>query len=74
MHFSKSLLRACLFAGQWLFVLTAGLALLSLVADWLRGDATGRPGVMLWIGGFSLALAAGFYALGRLFNSEGSNQ
>ena len=70
MHFSKSLLRACLAAGQWMFILTGALALLTPVSDWLRGDAAGRPGVMLWIGVLCLALAAAFHLGVRFLNSE----
>ena len=66
MHFSKALFRACLIAGQWMFVLTGALALLTILTDWLRGDAAGRPGVMLWIGLLCLALAAAFH-LGARF-------
>jgi hypothetical protein len=65
MHFSKSLLSVCLFAGQWLFLVTGGLALMSLASDWLRGDASGRPGVMAGIGVGCLALAALFLLLRR---------
>ena len=71
MHFSKSLLRACLVAGQWLFILTGGLALASLLSDWLRGDASGRPGAMITIAVGSFALAGVFHAIGRLLKSEG---
>ncbi len=71
MHFSKSLLRACLVAGQWLFILTGGLALLSLASDWLRSDPAGRPGVMIWIAALSLGLAGVFHFLGRLFKPQG---
>jgi hypothetical protein len=70
MHFSKSLLRACLVAGKWLFTVTGGLALLSLVSDWLRSDEAGRTDVMLWIGVLCLALAAAFHFGGRFFNSH----
>jgi hypothetical protein len=70
MHFSKALFRACLIAGQWLFLVTGGLALLSLVSDLLRGDTAGRPGVMLWIGILCLVLAAAFHAGGRFLNSN----
>ena len=69
MHFSKSLLRACLVAGKWLFAVTGGLALLSLVSDFMRGDETGRPDVMLWIGVLCLALAAAFHFGGKFLNS-----
>jgi hypothetical protein len=74
MHFSKILLRGCLSAGQWLFVLTAVLALASLAADWLRGDQTGRPGVLIAVVLGSLALAAVFFAVGRALNSDGANR
>jgi hypothetical protein len=70
MHFSKSLLSACLAAGQWLFIVTGGLALLSLVSDWLRGDTAGRSDVMLWIGVLCLTLAAAFHLGGRFLNSN----
>jgi hypothetical protein len=74
MHFSKILLRGCLSAGQWLFVLTAVLALASLAADWLRDDQTGRPGVLIAVVLGSLALAAVFFAVGRALNSDGANR
>jgi hypothetical protein len=70
MHFSRTLLRACLVAGQWLFLVTGGLALLSLVSDWLRSDAAGRTEVMLWIGILCLVLAAAFHAGGRFLSSH----
>ena len=70
MHFSKALFRACLVAGQWLFLLTGGLALLSIVSDWLRSDPAGRTGVMLWIGLLCLALAAAFRLGVRFLNSS----
>jgi hypothetical protein len=66
MQFSKNLLRACLVAGQWLFIFTAGLALLSLAADWLRSDPSGRPDVLIAVALGSLALALVFFTLGRL--------
>ena len=71
MHFSKSLLRACFVAGQWLFLLTGGLALLSIVSDWLRSDEAGRTGVMLLIGLLCLGLAAAFRLGVRVLNSNG---
>jgi hypothetical protein len=66
MHFSKNLLRACLVAGQWLFVFTAGLALASLATDWMRSDTSGRPDVLLSVALGSLVLALVFFTLGRL--------
>jgi hypothetical protein len=74
MHFSKILLRSCLSAGQWLFILTGGLALVSLAADWLRGDQSGRPGVLIAVVLGSLALAVVFFALGRALNSDAANR
>ena len=59
MFFSKSLLSACLVAGQWLFVLTGGLAFASLLSDWLRADANGKPGLMTGIGAVSAGPAQG---------------
>lgn len=70
MHFSKALFRACLVAGQWLFLLTGGLALLSIVSDWLRSDPAGRTGVMLFIGLLCLALAAAFYFAVRFLHAN----
>lgn len=70
MHFSTALLRACLVAGQWLFLVTGALSLLSLLSDFVRGDAAGRPGVMLFIGVFCLALAAAFHFGGRFLSSS----
>lgn len=70
MHFSKALFRACLVAGQWLFLLTGALALLSIVSDWLRSDPAGRTSVMLFIGVLCLALAAAFHFGVRLLNSS----
>jgi hypothetical protein len=70
MHFSKALFRACLVAGQWLFLVTGALALLSLLSDFVLGDEAGRPGVMLFIGLLCLALAAAFRAGGRFLSSS----
>ena len=70
MLFSKSLLSACFVAGQWLFIVTGGLALLTLLSDWLRADATGRPGLMAGIGAACLALALVFYLLRRLLDAR----
>jgi hypothetical protein len=73
MHFSKTLLRACLLAGQWLFVLTGALALASLVSDFLRSDAAGRPAVMAGIGIGCFALAGMFGLIRRFLDARPSD-
>jgi hypothetical protein len=64
-QFSRYLMNACLIAGQWLFVGTAALALLAIVADWFRGSTDGRPDVMTGIAAGCLVLALLFLAIRR---------
>lgn len=64
-HFSRYLMNACLIAGQWLFVGTAALALISIFTNWVRGATDGRPEVMTGIAAGCLLLALLFLMVRR---------
>jgi ABC-type enterobactin transport system permease subunit len=61
--FSRYLMNACLIAGQWLFVGTSVLALVVILADWMRGDAGGRPMVFVGIAAGCLLVALLFFVV-----------
>jgi hypothetical protein len=68
--FSRYLMNACLLGGQWLFVGTAGLALLAVFADWIRGATDGRPEVMIGIAVGCLLLSLLFFAVRRWLDNS----
>jgi hypothetical protein len=64
-HFSRYLMNACLIAGQWLFVGTAALALVAIMADWMRAATDGKPMVLAGIAALCLGLALLFNVIRR---------